>query len=122
MRISDWSSDVRSSDLIVRRPLDRRHDVADAGEMQDDDGLAEQAVAGCQCTDIAFIDNDIGMGPVLLKIGEASAAQVIDDVDAISAPDQGVDGMTADESSAPGNDCDRFRRHLTFSFFIVRML
>src|SRR3546814_4841487 len=93
MRISDWSSDVCSSDLvfgldrmifpgrrggeavagrrrginqsadpgcpggledlngalhvgrhIVRRPLDRRHDVADAGEMQDDDGLAEQAV------------------------------------------------------------------------------
>ena len=109
---------------VFGRPLDRGHDVADPGEVQHIIDAAEQALASGSRWRMSTSSNDkSGLAAWCSEIGHAAAAQIVDHADAITAPEQSVDHMAADEAGAAGDDGDRTGAvHFAPSFFMVRTL
>ena len=108
---------------VFERPLDRGHDVADAGEMKHVVDVAKQRVAGLIFENVGRFENDVGIAGVVGDVGLAAADQIVDDADAVAAFDQEVDHVAADEAGAAGDDRGLARRaHFAPSFFMVRTL
>ena len=58
---------------VFHRPLDRGHDVADAGEMEHVVDAVKQLVTGLEVADVRAREHDVGVALVVLEIGLAAA-------------------------------------------------
>ena len=108
---------------VFHRPLDGRHDVADAREMEHVVHTRKQRVAGLVGADVGGFEGEIRVALVVGDIGLPAAHQIVDDADFVALADQQVDHVAADEASSPRNHGDLCGpRHLAPIFFIVLTL
>ena len=107
---------------VVNRPLDRRHDVADPGEMKDVAAAVEDRISRPQAADVDAVQRQIRVPCVMREIGLAPARQIVDDVHAIAAIQQQVHHVAADEACASGHDRYGPSAHAAFSLCRRRTL
>ncbi len=96
---------------VLQRPLDRRHDVADAGEVEHVARAREGVVVGRQGPDVTEVADQVRAVAVMGQVEFAAAAQVVDRPHAVAALEQQVDHVAADESGAAGHDRIGLFRH-----------
>ena len=106
---------------VLERPLDRRHDVADAGEMEHVARAREQRVVRRDAPHVPALEADRRARQVP-EVLLAAAHQVVDDADLVALLDQQVRHVAADEARAAGDDGDWPRAHRAPAAFIVRTL
>ena len=108
---------------VFQRTLDRRNDVADAGEVKYIVGAAKQARVRRELANVALLERQIRIAGVMCQVGGSASGQVVDHAHAVAAIEQDVDHVAADEAGATGHNRDlACRAHFAPSFFIVRTL
>jgi hypothetical protein len=108
---------------IFQRTLDRRDDVADAGEVKNIVGTAKQARVGHELANVTLLERQVRVTGVLRQVGGSASSQVVDHAHAVVALEQDVDHVAADEAGATGHHRNlACRTHFAPSFFIVRTL
>jgi hypothetical protein len=89
---------------ILRRLLDRGHDVADAGEMENGFRVGEDRRLGLELPDILPIAGEIRISLEMIEIAAMTADQIVDDADRKARAKQSIDHVAADETGSAGND------------------
>jgi hypothetical protein len=89
---------------ILRRLLDRGHDVADAGEMEDGFRVGEDRRVGLELPDIVPVAGKIRISLEMIEIAAMTAYQIVDDADRKACAKQSIDHVAADETGSAGND------------------
>ncbi len=108
---------------VFQRTLDRRDDVADAGEVKNIVGIAKQARVGGELANVALLERQAGIAGVVRQVGGPTSAQVVDHAHAVAAIEQDVDHVAADEAGATRHHRNlACRAHFAPSFFMVRTL
>src|SRR5262245_7256133 len=107
---------------VLRRLLDRGHDVADAGEMEDVLRANKDRRTGLERTDVLPVAGKIGVALVVLEVAAMSADQVIDDADAKARRQQGIDHVAADEPCTTSNNRRGLPAHAAFNRLSKRTL
>src|SRR4029079_2280513 len=107
---------------VLRRPLDRRYDVADAGEVEDVSCALEQGLAGLERANVALLEREIAVGLVLGEVLLAPPHQAVDDAHRHAALEQQVDHVAADKAGATGNHGNWLVAHAACNAFSLRTL
>ena len=66
------------------RPVDRRHNVADASEMKDCGDVLEQWIMRRHMTQVSPLERQARLLPMLLQIFQPAAGEIIDDPHAVA--------------------------------------
>jgi hypothetical protein len=108
---------------VLRRLLDRGHDVADAGEMEDAFRIGKDRGVRLELPDILPVAGEIGISLEMIEIAAMTADQIIDDADRKARADQCIDHVAADETGSAGNDRNGLAAaHAALSLFSRRTL
>jgi hypothetical protein len=89
---------------VLSRLLDRGHDVADAGEMEDGFRVGEDRRVGLELPDILPVAGEIRISLEMIEIAAMTADQIVDDADRKARAKQSIDHVAADETGSAGND------------------
>src|SRR5262249_10636621 len=106
---------------VVGWPFDRGHDVANAGEVEDELSVLEQRVIGVEFPDIALVEREPGLAVMLREVRLAAADEIVDHTHAIATREQQIDHVAADETGAAGDDGFALA-HAACRFFMRRTL
>jgi hypothetical protein len=89
---------------VLRRLLDRGHDVADAGEMENGFRVGEDRRVGLELPDILPVAGEIRISLEMIEVAAMTADQIVDDADRKARAKQSIDHVAADETGSAGND------------------
>ena len=90
--------------------------------MEDVGGAFEQGLPGLQRANVAPLEREIAVGPVVGEVLLAPSHQIVDDAHHHAALEQQVDHVAADEAGATGDDCNGLVAHAACSAFSLRTL
>ena len=85
--------------------------------------VPKQTSIGLDVPNIALLEGEVWILHVLRQVGGSTAAQIVDDPNAVVRGQERIDHMAADKPCPSGDDGDMARGvHFAPIFFIVRTL
>ncbi len=103
------------NDHVIQRPLDRRHDIANAREVKNIAAIFKNRITRNQAPDIDPIAYQIRIALVMREIAFMSAGQIVEHAHTIAALQQEIHHVAPDETRATRNNRYRFAAHAAFS-------